>query len=290
MSDRHGTAPPEAGRRDHHRPRRHPQKDGSDRAYRLAAGPGLELWCEDEAGPYQAIPQPGPSWQPTGEPARQPHEYVRGGTAKLLTLLHPASGAVRAQPVSAATNAILHPWLKDELTAILAALPPLPPAVATRQAERSFWEAWQAELSVRFSLLDELPPLRLLLILDNLRGHLSADLVCWFMVHGVMPLYTPIAGSWLNLAESVQRLLVRRALSGQHPENADQLKDWLAATGRGWNAAPTPFEWGGKRAARRARSRARHHALGGSGAWTRRPIRRSRAGMRLVDNGYERGK
>ena len=246
---------------------------------------GLELWCEDEAGPYQAIPQPGASWQPVGEPARQPHEYIRGGTAKLLTLLRPASGAVRARPVTSATNAVLHPWLQEELTAILATLPALPAEVATVHAERSFWEAWQAGLSVRFTLLSELPPLRLLLVLDNLTGHKSADLVCWLMAHGIMPLYTPLAGSWLNMAESVQRILVRRALSGQQPETAAQVMDWLTATVRGWNADPTPFIWGGKRAARRARGRARRHALGGSGACTRRPIRRSRAGTRALING-----
>ena len=70
------------------------------------------MWTQDEAGPYQAIPQPGPSWQPAGHPARQPHEYVRGGTAKLLTLFHPATGEVRARPVERAPNAVLHPWLK----------------------------------------------------------------------------------------------------------------------------------------------------------------------------------
>jgi hypothetical protein len=25
---------------------------------------GLQLWCEDEGGPYQSLPHPGPSWQP----------------------------------------------------------------------------------------------------------------------------------------------------------------------------------------------------------------------------------
>jgi len=48
----------------------------------------------------------------------------------------------------------------------------------------------------------------------------------------------------------------------------------LEATARGWNRDPTPFVWGGKRAARRDRARQRRHALGGSGAQTRRPIRR----------------
>jgi hypothetical protein len=256
-----------------------------DRAYRLGEPLGLEVWCEDEAGPYQAIPQPGASWQTEGEPARQPHEYVRGGTAKLLTLFHPASGAVRARPVTSATNAVLHPWLKGELTAILAALPMLAPDAATAQAERALWASWQEGLSVRFTLLDELPPLRLLLVLDNLVGHKSAALVCWLMAHGIMPLYTPVAGSWLNMAESIQRILVARALNGQQPETAEQVMDWLAATVRGWNAAPTAFEWGGKRAARRARSRARRHALAGSGACTRHPLRRSRARPPTVTNG-----
>lgn len=206
---------------------------------------------------------------------------MRGGTAKLLTLLHPASGTVRARPVTTAPNAVLHPWLQEELTAILATLPPLSATAAKLRANQSFWAVWQQGLSAPFTLRATLPPLRLLLVLDNLRGHLSGDLVCWFMDHGVMPLYTPIAGSWLNMAESVQRILARRALSGQHPETAEQVMDWLAATVQGWNAAPTPFIWGGKRAARRARSRTRRHVLGGSGACTRQPIRRSSATTRI---------
>jgi transposase len=51
-------------------------------AYKQAEAAGLPLWCQDEAGPYQAIPQLGENWHPEGKPALQPHEYVRGGTAK----------------------------------------------------------------------------------------------------------------------------------------------------------------------------------------------------------------
>jgi hypothetical protein len=81
------------------------------------------VWCQDEAGPYQAIPQPGTSWQLVGDPARRPHEYVRGGTAKLLTLFRPATGEVRAEPVDRTPNAILHGWLRRELAAIVAGCP-----------------------------------------------------------------------------------------------------------------------------------------------------------------------
>jgi transposase len=99
------------------------QKGGDRAAYPLAEQAGIPVWCEDEAGPYQALPQPGESWQPEGAPACQPPEYIRGGTAKLRTLFRPATGQVRALPVGQSTNAILHPWLKDELSAILAKLP-----------------------------------------------------------------------------------------------------------------------------------------------------------------------
>ena len=240
-------------------------------AYTLGASLGLAVWCEDEAGPFQAIPHAGSSWQPEGHPARQPHEYVRGGTAKVLTLFRPADGRVRVEGTTTCPNAVLHPWLKRELSAILAALPALPP---TADTSRKAWERWQAGLSVRITLPAELPPLRVLLVWDNLAGHHTPELVLWLFAHGVMPLFTPLGGSWLNMAESIQRVLKRRALSGGHPENPEEIIARFAAVARHWNAAPTPFEWGGKRAARRKRQRDRRHAVGGSGAYTRQPLRR----------------
>jgi len=238
------------------------------------------VWTQDEAGPYQAIPQPGPSWQPEGQPARQPHEYVRGGTAKLLPLFRPATGELRAQPVTHAPNAVLHPWLKREWEAILADLPPPPEPPPDPAATRAAWAAWQAGLAAPVPLPAELPPLRALLVWDNLAGHKTPALVGWLCARGVLPLYTPLGGSWLNMAESIQRLIVGRALAGHHPESAREVMDWLAATVRGWNAAPSPFVWGGKRQQRRWRARQRRHAratlhpLGGSGALTHRPVPR----------------
>ena len=175
----------------------------------------MPVWTEDEAGPYQAIPQPGVRWRPTTSPARYPHEHLRHGTAKLLTLFHPASGQVRVKGVTSAANAVLHPWLEAELTAILATLPEPPPQPEAER--RAAWERWQAGLTVRFTLPDRLPPPRLLLVLDNLSGHKTPALVLWLVAHGVMPLYTPLSGSWLNMAESIQRILVRRALAGETP-------------------------------------------------------------------------
>ena len=95
-----------------------------EQAYTLGAQLGLSVWCEDEAGPFQAVPHSGVSWQPRGRPATQPHEYIRGGTTKILTLFHPATGQVRLQSAACCTNAVLHPWLRERLSAILAELPP----------------------------------------------------------------------------------------------------------------------------------------------------------------------
>jgi hypothetical protein len=189
-----------------------------------------------------------------------------------LTLFHPATGQLRAQPVQQATNAVLHPWLKAELGAILAELPP----VKEPQAPGRRWQDWgwsEAELA-RWESNAPLPPVRLILVWDNLCGHTTAELVVWCVRQGILLLYTPLGGSWLNMAESVQRIIVRRALAGQHPESAAVVREWLSAAVEGWNREPIPFEWGGKRAARRQRAWERRHRLGGSGAWTGRRLRR----------------
>jgi len=238
----------------------------------------LPVWTEDEAGPYPTYPYPGMHWQPMADPIRYPHEYVRAGTAKQVTLFHPASGAVRVKGVRSGTNAVLHPWLEAELCMILARRTLPEPTEALGVAEnRRCWERWQAGRSVRITLPEVLPPLRMLLVLDNLAGHRTPSFVLWLFAHGVMPLYPPLGGSWRNRAESIQRILKRRALDGHHPQTPTEIIGWLEATAEGWNWAPTPFVWGGKRQARRARARPRRHTLGGSGAYTELPLHWERA-------------
>jgi hypothetical protein len=83
----------------------------------------------------------------------------------------------------------------------------------------------------------------------------------------MMPWYTPLGGSWLNRAESIQRLRKRRALAGQHPESGDQMGNGLPAVASHWNQHPTPFVWGGARRQRRIRQRdPQRRRLAGSGA------------------------
>jgi hypothetical protein len=231
------------------------------------------VWCEDEAGPYQAIPQPGASWEPVGHPATQPHEYHRGGTAKLLTLFRPATGEVRGRAVARTTNAVLHPWLQGELTAILAAQASTE-TVGT--ADEPYWQAWSTWhwSPERLAVYTEqpAPAVRLLLVLDNLKGHYTQAFVAWCLERGIALLYTPLGGSCYNMAESVQRILIRRALDGQHYQTAHEVMAALTAVVTGWNAQPTPFHWGGKRQERRRRAKERRHQVGGSHAYTRRPV------------------
>jgi hypothetical protein len=101
----------------------HPKKLIED-AYLLVAKLGLSVWRCDQAGPFQAVPHPGPSWRSGSAPARQPHEYVRNGTAKVLTLFHPADGQLCVEGVTACPNRVLPPWPKRELSEALQGCPP----------------------------------------------------------------------------------------------------------------------------------------------------------------------
>jgi hypothetical protein len=259
VSNGHGAAEAQGGRGDRGRSPDGAKKGLIELAYHAAEQVGIPVWCQDEAGPYQAIPQPGQSWRPEGKPVGQPHEYIRGGTAKLLTLFRPATGQVRAKGVTNAPNVVLHPWLKNELLQVLTDVPGPPTTDDVERPAPAQWATWLGHLPHL-----PLPPLRLILIWDNLAGHLSTSMVIWLFAHGVMPLYTPLSGSWLNMAESVQRILCGRALNGQHPQSAAEIITWLEDTVAGWNTAPTPFVWDGKR--RERRLRAKQHRLGGSGA------------------------
>jgi hypothetical protein len=155
-------------------------------AYRAGEAMGLPVWCTDQAGPFPTVPYPGQSWRPEGEPARQPHESLRDGTAQSLTLFHPARGRVRVEGVRSCPHTLLHGWLKQELTAVRAAMRVA--AGAAGGASRGAWERGQDGLTVRPTLLNELPPLRMLRVLDNLAGHKTAAFVCGLFAHGIRPL------------------------------------------------------------------------------------------------------
>jgi transposase len=191
----------------------------------------------------------------------------------VLTLFPPADGRVRLQGVTGCPNAVRHGGLKQERTAILDTLPEVI-APADAGALRESGQRWQQGRAVKPTLAQQLPPLRMRLVLDNRAGHKTPAFVRWRFAHGIMPLYTPLGGPWLNRAESIQRVRKRRALSGPHPTSTDQIIAWFEAVAGPWNKDPTPFEWGGQRRRRRQRQRERRYQVGGSGAYTRSPVGR----------------
>jgi hypothetical protein len=134
-----------------------------------------------------------------------------------MTLFHPHDGQVRVKGVESTTNVVLHAWLKQELTEIVKALPQAATSLSPELTQQ-MWLDWREGLKVKFTLPSQLPPLRMLLVWDNLAGHQTAELMIWLCEQGILPLYTPLSGSWLNMAESMQRILIRRALDGQNPE------------------------------------------------------------------------
>jgi hypothetical protein len=63
--------------------------------------------------------------------------------------------------------------------------------------------------------------------------HLMPALMLWLFTPGIMPLDTPLGGRWLNRIESVQRILRRRALAGEHPPSSAEIIVCLEAAARG---------------------------------------------------------
>lgn len=113
-----------------------------------------------------------------------------------MTLFHPQDGQVRVKGVESTTNIILHAWLKQELAEIVNALPQASPLLSP-ELTRQMWLDWREGLQVKFTLPSQLPPLRMLLVWDNLAGHQTAELMTWLCEQGILPLYTPLSGSWL---------------------------------------------------------------------------------------------
>jgi hypothetical protein len=79
-----------------------------------------------------------------------------GAPPTLLTLFRPAPGLLRAKGVLSAPNAVVHPWLKGELTDVLAEMEKKQPAESLPpEAERPLdaqWETWLGHPSRNLSL------------------------------------------------------------------------------------------------------------------------------------------
>ncbi len=198
------------------------------------------------------------------KPKKYDHEYVRNGTAKCMTLFRPHTGQVIVQGALRVTNAVLHPWLKENLQSQLQSIT-VDPYEKDPGLHRKVWELFHGVWFGFKDNFESFPKFKMILIFDNLAGHKSWQLVKWLYQNKIMPIYTPLSGSWLNMAESIQRILKRRALDGTHPQSPQDIMDAMEAVARVWNQDPTTFSWGGHRARRRKRAWERQR-LAASGA------------------------
>ena len=139
--------------------------------------------------------------------------------------------------------------------------------------QSSCWQSWQERLTVKPTLHFDLPPLRMLLVLDDLADHKTPEFDRRLFEIGIIPPYTPVGGSWLYLSESIQRVLERRAFDGQYPTDTAQI---IACTNRrrGTGTLPRSRSFGAAGGRPVVGGNASCHHLGGSGACSRFPVPR----------------
>ena len=83
-------------------------------------------------------------------------------------MFHPANGELRTQGVTSCTNVVLHGWLKQELSTILATLPE-PVTPPTPEAIKALWASGPLGHPFSDRAAEPASP-RMLLVLDNLKG------------------------------------------------------------------------------------------------------------------------
>jgi hypothetical protein len=181
--------------------------------YGRPVDPRRPLICFDEAGKeLQRDVRAGSGAQP-GCPARQDYEYARNGSRNLFLACAPHLG-----------------WRRVTVT--------------ERRTAQDFAHA------VRQLVEEDFPDAeRIVLVLDNLNTHKAASLYQTFPPERAQRLwrklevhYTPLHGSWLNLAEIELAVLSRQCLDRRIPDAATLDRE-VAAWTRARGSDATPISW-----------------------------------------------
>ena len=171
------------------------------------------LVCFDEAGKELTRHTRPPQPVAPGQPAREDYEYTRHGSANLFLLCVPHLG-----------------WRPITVTAQRTAL--------------DFAQMVRAVVDIHFPEAE-----RIVLVLDNLNTHTPAALYqavppaeAWRLLQKLEWHFTPIHGSWLNIAELEWSVLSRQCLARRIPDHQTlerEVAAWVAAH----NQARTPVDW-----------------------------------------------
>lgn len=181
--------------------------------YARPVDPARPLICFDEAGKELTAHTRPPLPAGSGQPAREDTEYARGGSANLFLCCAPHLG-----------------WRHITVTEQRTAL--------------DFAGMMRELVDVHFPAAE-----RIVLVLDNLNTHTPAALYqafppaeAWRLLQKLEWHYTPIHGSWLNIAELEWAVLTRQCLDRRIPDRPT-LETEVAAWVADHNHARTPVDW-----------------------------------------------
>jgi DDE superfamily endonuclease len=159
--------------------------------------------CFDETSKQLVAETRTPLPMEPGQPERFDYEYERNGTANLFLLCQPLAG-----------------WRHV--------------AVTDRRTKHDFAEQMQALVDVHFPDAEKIR-----VVLDNLNTHTPAALYEAFPAAEARRIakklefhYTPVHGSWLNMAELEFSMLARQCLGRRIPDRATletEVATWQAA-------------------------------------------------------------
>jgi hypothetical protein len=181
--------------------------------YARPVDPARPLICFDEAGKELTSHTRPPRPLGPGQPLREDTEYARHGSANLFLACAPHLGW-------------RHITVTDQRTAL------------------DFAHALRALVDVHFPAAE-----RIVLVLDNLNTHTPAALYqafppaeAWRLRQKLEWHFTPVHGSWLNIAELEWAVLHRQCLARRIPDRQTlqaEVAAWVAAH----NHARTPVDW-----------------------------------------------
>ena len=181
--------------------------------YARPPDPARPLVCFDEERKELRSHVRPPRPAAPGRPARQDHEYARGGSANVFLACAPHLGWREARVTARRTAVDVAHALRDLVDR------------AFPQAERIVLVTDQLNVHAAASLYHAFPPAEARRIAARLEWH-----------------YTPTHGSWLNMAELELSELSRQCLDRRLPDAATlaaEVAAWVAAR----NAARTPITW-----------------------------------------------
>ena len=181
--------------------------------YARPADPRFPLICFDEAGKGLKAPTRPPQPPRPGRPAREDYEYARDGSRNLFLACAPHLGWRQIAVTEQRTAIAFAHALRDLVDAQFPA------------AERIVLVTDQLNIHTPAALYTAFPPAEAWRIRERIEWH-----------------YTPLHGSWLNIAELEWSVLSRQCLHRRIPDQATleaEVAAWVSAR----NAAHVRTEW-----------------------------------------------